>query len=74
MGSTIFKAQAGPTNRGVGETLTVEVAKRTRGLLGGLAGLRNCEIIRAYPGDPVIEWTDVLWDNHLIWSGTKSPN
>jgi hypothetical protein len=37
-----------------------------RYVLGGLAGLRNCEIIRAYPGDPVIEWTDVLWNKNLV--------
>jgi hypothetical protein len=37
-----------------------------RYVLGGLAGLRNCEIIRAYPCDRVIEWTDVLWNKNLI--------
>jgi hypothetical protein len=35
--------------------------------LGGLAGLRNCEIIRAYPGDPVLKWPDVLWNKNLIY-------
>jgi hypothetical protein len=37
-----------------------------RYVLGGLAGLRNCEIIRAHAGDPVIEWTDVLWNKNLL--------
>jgi hypothetical protein len=37
-----------------------------RYVLGGLAGLRNCEIIRAYPGDPVIEWPDVLWNKIFL--------
>ena len=37
-----------------------------RYVLGGLAGLRGCEIIRSYPDDPVIEWTDVLWNKNLV--------
>jgi hypothetical protein len=35
-------------------------------VLGGLAGLRRCEIISSYASDPVIEWADILWPRNLI--------
>jgi hypothetical protein len=35
-------------------------------VLGGLAGVRRCEIISSYPTDPVIEWTDIYWGKKLI--------
>jgi hypothetical protein len=35
-------------------------------VLGGLAGLRRCEIISSYASDPVIEWADILWTRNLI--------
>jgi len=35
-------------------------------VLGGLQGLRTCEIIRERVGDPVIEWPDFLWKKKLI--------
>ena len=37
-----------------------------RYVLGGLAGMRSCEIIPSYPNDPVIEWSDILWNKNLI--------
>jgi hypothetical protein len=30
-------------------------------VLGGLQGLRTCEMIRERTKDPVIEWRDFLW-------------
>jgi site-specific recombinase XerD len=35
-------------------------------VLGGLAGMRRCEMVSRYSGDPVIEWSDILWDENLI--------
>jgi hypothetical protein len=35
-------------------------------VLGGLQGLRTCEMVREHPGDPVIEWRDFLWKKNLI--------
>jgi hypothetical protein len=35
-------------------------------VLGGLQGLRTCEMIRDRVGDPVIEWRDILWKKKLI--------
>jgi integrase len=35
-------------------------------VLGGLGGLRRCEIIRSYPTRPVVAWTDIRWDKNLI--------
>ncbi len=35
-------------------------------VLGGLQGLRTCEMVREHPGDPVIEWRDFLWKKKLI--------
>jgi hypothetical protein len=55
-----------PINPGEAPTLRYQ-RLLPRYVLGGLAGLRNCEIIRAYPGDPVIEWSDVLWNKNLIY-------
>jgi hypothetical protein len=55
-----------PINPGEAPTLRYQ-RLLPRYVLGGLAGLRNCEIIRAYPGDPVIEWPDVLWNKSLIY-------
>jgi hypothetical protein len=31
-----------------------------------MAGLRSCEIIPSYPNDPVIEWSDILWNKNLV--------
>jgi hypothetical protein len=35
-------------------------------VLGGLQGLRTCEMIRERTKDPVIEWRDFLWKKGLI--------
>ena len=35
-------------------------------VLGGLQGLRTCEMIRKHADDPVIEWRDFLWRKKLI--------
>jgi integrase len=35
-------------------------------VLGGLAGLRRCEIIDSNPADPVIEWSDIIWNKNSI--------
>lgn len=35
-------------------------------VLGGMAGMRRCEIIDSDPMEPVIEWSDILWDENLI--------
>lgn len=35
-------------------------------VLGGLQGLRTCEMVREHPGDPVIEWRDFLWKKKLV--------
>jgi hypothetical protein len=35
-------------------------------VLGGLQGLRTCEIIRERVGDPVIAWPDFIWTKKLI--------
>jgi hypothetical protein len=35
-------------------------------VLGGLQGLRTCEMIRERRKDPVIEWRDFLWKKGLI--------
>jgi hypothetical protein len=35
-------------------------------VLGGLQGLRTCEIVREHGADPVIEWSDILWKKRLI--------
>ncbi len=37
-----------------------------RYVLGGLAGIRDCEIIPTDPADPVIDWKDILWNKNLI--------
>lgn len=34
--------------------------------LGGLAGLRRCEMVRSHEGDPVIEWEDIDFEANLI--------
>jgi integrase len=35
-------------------------------VLGGLAGMRRCEIISSYKNDPVIQWEDIEWKkNHI---------
>lgn len=49
----------------------VKATKKLAGLvpyfvLGGLAGMRRCELVAAYSGDPVIDWSDILWDENLI--------
>jgi hypothetical protein len=35
-------------------------------VLGGLAGLRTCELVRSEPTDPVLNWEDILWTKNLI--------
>jgi hypothetical protein len=35
-------------------------------VLGGLAGLRTCEMVRSAPDDPVLTWEDILWNEKLI--------
>jgi hypothetical protein len=35
-------------------------------VLGGMAGMRTCELVRSNPGDPVLNWEDVLWAKNLI--------
>jgi hypothetical protein len=35
-------------------------------VLGGLQGLRTCEIIKEHGNDPVIEWRDFLWKKKLV--------
>jgi hypothetical protein len=36
-------------------------------VLGGLAGLRTCELIRSASDDPVLCWEDILWRKKLIF-------
>ena len=35
-------------------------------VLGGMAGLRTCELVRSEPTDPVLNWEDILWTKNLI--------
>ena len=35
-------------------------------VLGGMAGMRTCELVRSNPGDPVLAWEDILWAKNLI--------
>jgi len=35
-------------------------------VLGGLAGIRTCELIRSASDDPVLCWEDILWSKNLI--------
>jgi hypothetical protein len=35
-------------------------------VLGGMGGIRRCELIDCNSYEPVIEWTDILWDENLI--------
>jgi hypothetical protein len=28
--------------------------------------MRTCELVRSNPGDPVLNWEDILWANNLI--------
>jgi site-specific recombinase XerD len=35
-------------------------------VLGGMAGLRTCELVRSEPTDPVLNWEDILWAKDLI--------
>jgi site-specific recombinase XerD len=35
-------------------------------VLAGMAGLRTCELVRSEPGDPVLNWEDILWAKNLI--------
>lgn len=49
----------------------VEVTEKYKRLLpyfvlGGLQGLRTCEMVKERAGDPVIEWPDFLWKKKLI--------
>jgi hypothetical protein len=35
-------------------------------VLGGMAGMRTCELVRSNPGNPVLNWEDILWAKNLI--------
>jgi len=35
-------------------------------VLGGMAGMRTCELVRSNPSDPVLNWQDILWAKNLI--------
>ena len=35
-------------------------------VLAGMAGMRTCELVRSNPGDPVLDWEDILWAKNLI--------
>jgi hypothetical protein len=35
-------------------------------VIGGMAGMRTCELVRSNPGDPVLNWEDILWSKNLI--------
>jgi hypothetical protein len=32
-----------------------------------MAGIRNCELIRYSPGEPVLQWSNILWSKNLIF-------
>lgn len=36
-------------------------------VLAGLAGIRNCEMIRWKLGEAVLEWKNIFWDKNLIF-------
>lgn len=36
-------------------------------VLSGLAGIRNCELIRYKPNEPVLRWKDIFWKKNLIF-------
>jgi hypothetical protein len=36
-------------------------------VLGGLAGMRRCELIDSDPADPVLEWSHILWAKNQIY-------
>jgi len=36
-------------------------------VLAGMAGIRNCELIRYSPGEPVLQWSNILWSKNLIF-------
>src|SRR5258708_21577943 len=49
----------------------LKVKEKYKGLvpyfvLGGLQGLRTCEIIKEQRNDAVIEWQDFLWKKKLV--------
>ncbi len=54
-----------PTHPGEAPTLRFQ-RLLPRYVLGGMAGLRSCEIVPSYPNDPVIEWSDILWNKNLV--------
>jgi integrase len=35
--------------------------------LSGLCYMRTSELLRAYKSEKVLQWSDVLWDDNLIW-------
>jgi hypothetical protein len=35
-------------------------------VLGGMEGMRTCELVRSNPGDSVLNWEDILWNKNLI--------
>jgi hypothetical protein len=35
-------------------------------VLAGMAGMRSCELVRSNPGDPILNWEDILWAKNLI--------
>jgi len=40
-------------------------------VLGGMAGLRTCELVRSEPTDPVLNWEDIFGPKVLSTSGMK---
>jgi hypothetical protein len=36
-------------------------------VLAGMAGIRNCELIRYTPSEPVLQWANILWSKSLIF-------
>src|SRR5260370_13098783 len=55
----------------------VEVTQQYKGLLayfvlGGLQGLRTCEMVRERAKDPVIEWRDLFWGKKTIVGRAES--
>jgi integrase len=36
-------------------------------VLGGMCGMRRCELIDSNAYDPVLEWSHILWDENLVY-------
>ena len=64
----ILRVVAGKEPPAQGEEVTTEFKfMLPYFVLCGLAGVRNCELIRYTPGEPVLEWGDILWNKNLIY-------